>query len=216
MTLVPNFGAGARMNRDVEAILDRIATLRPLDSSARREATEEVLQLLRLHLDLLAKVAVGGPLDWRGVHLEIVRCPWHEAISLLGARSRWSDPSANPWRAALTAIYETLISEAEANVLVRDAMQPPLWPRQGDPRIVSTVLADRGLLANDRVTIENRSEAWRFLCVLEEDAFNAIRWVVGRPGDLPGNPFIPLLDAYLLGYYPLDVRENHLCVIAPI
>ncbi len=164
---------------------------------------DEAEALVQDHLRGLGPAApkVEG-LKWLGGDLEALH------------QDRWGIDLYEPWgprwaesENALGRVVADLRARVAGLSAARARLGPPLWPLFGNPVVVGEPIVpelaalDRGLQSGwggrDRVV------AWGLLCAAESSIRNALLGELAA--DLiPGpNPFLPLMELYRLGCFPM-------------
>lgn len=119
----------------------------------------------------------------------------------------WRDRSGfeppNDW--GIGQVLSNLKQAAEKSDDLASLIGPPLWPVPGQLSVVSALVADERVL--DALEVGSyRDVVWTLICQVEVDLWNALAWSLVHQGDLAKNPFVPILELYRIGVYPLGIR----------
>ncbi|SIO58801.1 hypothetical protein SAMN05444166_5815 [Singulisphaera sp. GP187] len=159
--------------------------------------------LVQVHLRALGTAASKvEELQWLGGSLELLH------------RDRWGIDPYEPWgprwaesEKALGGVVADLQARVVGLTAARARLIPPLWPLAGNPNVVGEcVIPDLAALPPSRTTgwgDRDRVVAWGLLCAAQSWISEALLGEL--VADLiPGpNPFLPLLNLYCLGYFPM-------------
>jgi|GEM_PF-4127905 len=150
--------------------------------------------------------------DWQLLHQDLRGDDPYEPWGL-----RWKEPQST-----IGDLCRVMFKQIESDENARSLLLPPLWPFTGRANVCGLTFVMTGgnaIMLKYVKTIQYKSRdwttAWGLVCQCESHIWDALAWEI-CPGfrELP-NPFLPLVEIYALGYYPLGFEEGY-CVFSYI
>jgi hypothetical protein len=175
----------------------------------RPQSKDLVASLVMQHTDRLGQAGFVLP--------EIAGIRWLEGEWRLLHHDLWGEDPYQPWGSQwketdrlMGSVGEEIMTRIEADVSVKSLVRPPLWPMSGRPGFCGFCFAAQHQKLNrfveqGRFGSRDRATAWGLLCQAESTIWNALLWELGSRSWTSANPFLPLLEMYRCGYYPMGI-----------
>jgi len=176
----------------------------------------------RLSIEHLLKLQNAGLVLPEAAEIRFLEGDWQ-----LLHQNLWGDDPHEPWgprwkepQSTIHALCRIMRERIESDENAKSLLRPPLWPCGGRANVCGLTFAITRRNA-DRIkrikSVQSESRdwttAWGLVCQCESYIWDALAWEI-CPGfqELP-NPFLPLVEIYVIGYYPLGFEEGY-CVFS--
>jgi hypothetical protein len=208
MDIIPDhrYGEATARIQDIVNESCRIAWFRHVDVGAVQQKAEElVLTHLRTLQSLgiletptdLGVAWIAGPVNNLCERVSDPYEPWG---------GRWAK-----WTNAISAKMTEVFVQIERSASLSSLVRPPLWPVNGKPSICGTILVAHGVnLANAGFTpsTDDWGVAWALLAQAESRIWYALVWELWQIHKPEINPYLPLLQMYELGVFPMGLEGD--------
>lgn len=209
MVIIPNnqYGNATQGIQQIGMLCERIDWFH---LPKEKDIEKKVSDLILFHLSCLKEEKVGmipeklkvswiiGPLTSLNENIEDIYDPW---------KNRW-----HSWRTALRVIIQGVGKQIENTPQLKERFCPPLWPVTGNPFICGEpVIAREEILYNlgmIPLSLEWKI-GWLLLCQAENHLWNSYIWEIWKEYNQKQNLFIPLLEIYKLGLFPMGWEDNN-------